>query len=44
MLEQARAELILFFGIDEPTDKQIAEYILFGVIPSKHCVSLFVKK
>ena len=35
MIEQARAELILFHGIDEPTDKQIAEYILFGIIPPK---------
>lgn len=35
MVEQARAELILFFGVNDPTDKQIAEYILFGIIPPK---------
>lgn len=28
--EKARAMLILFFGIDIPTEKQVAEFILFG--------------
>ena len=28
--EKARAMLILFFGIDSPTEKQIAEFILYG--------------
>lgn len=28
--EKARAMLILFFGIDSPTEKQVAEFILFG--------------
>ena len=28
--EQARAMLILFYRIDNPTKKQIAEFILFG--------------
>ena len=29
-IEQARAMLILFYRIDNPTIKQIAEFILFG--------------
>ena len=29
-IEQARAMLILFYRIDNPTKKQIAEFILFG--------------
>ena len=28
--EKARAMLILFFGIDIPTEKQVAEFILYG--------------
>lgn len=28
--EKARAMLILFYRIDNPTEKQIAEFILFG--------------
>jgi hypothetical protein len=28
--EKARAMLILFFGIDSPTEKQVAEFILYG--------------
>lgn len=28
--EKARAMLILFYKIDNPTKKQIAEFILFG--------------
>ena len=31
-IEQARAMLILFYRIDNPTKKQIAEFILFGRI------------
>lgn len=30
--EQARAELILFHGIEEPTNEQIAELILFDEV------------
>lgn len=30
--EQARAELILFCGIDEPTEEQVARYILFNEV------------
>lgn len=30
--EQARAELILFCGIDEPTEEQVARYILFDEV------------
>lgn len=29
-IKQARAILILFYKIDNPTEKQIAEFILFG--------------
>jgi hypothetical protein len=28
--EKARAMLILFFGIDIPTEKQVSEFILYG--------------
>ena len=28
--EKARAMLILFFGVDSPTEKQVAEFILYG--------------
>lgn len=28
--EQARAILILYYGINEPTEKQIAKFILYG--------------
>ena len=28
--EKAREMLILFFGIDIPTEKQVAEFILYG--------------
>lgn len=27
---EARASLILFYGIDEPTEKEICLYILYG--------------
>lgn len=30
--DQARAELILFCGIDEPTEQQVAKYILFNEV------------
>lgn len=30
--EQARAELILFCGIYEPTEEQVARYILFNEV------------
>ena len=29
--EQARAILILFYGIDNPTEEQISDYILYGI-------------
>lgn len=32
MYDKAKAELILFYGIDKPTDRQVANYILFGRI------------
>ena len=28
--EQARAILILFYGIDEPTEEQITDMLVFG--------------
>jgi len=31
-VEKARAMLILFYNIDEPTEQQIAKFILFGRI------------
>lgn len=31
-VEQARATLILLYGIDEPTEKQVAMFLLFGVV------------
>lgn len=31
-IEQARAVLILLYGIDDPTDKQIAMFLLFGEV------------
>lgn len=30
--EQARAMLILFYGIDCPADEQIAKFALFGTL------------
>ena len=32
MIQKAKAKLILFYGIDNPTDKQVAEFLLFGKI------------
>ena len=32
MVERVRAVLILYYGIDTPTEKQIAEFILFGQV------------
>lgn len=29
---EARAKLILFYGIDEPTERQICFYILYGKV------------
>lgn len=31
-IEQARAILILLHGIDDPTEKQIAMFLLFGEV------------
>ncbi len=31
-IEQARAILVLKYGIYEPTEKQIAEFLLFGEV------------
>lgn len=33
IIEQAKATLILFYGIDNPTKEQVAKFILFGEIP-----------
>lgn len=30
--EQARATLILLYGVDDPTEKQIAMFLLFGEV------------
>lgn len=32
IIEQARATLILFHNIDEPTKEQVARFILFGEV------------
>ena len=34
-IEQAKEILILAYGIDNPTQKQIADYIFFGKITDK---------
>ena len=31
-IEQARATLILLHGIDKPTDRQVAAFLLFGEV------------
>lgn len=32
VIEQARATLILFHGIDNPTKEQVARFVLFGEV------------
>ncbi len=31
-IEQARATLVLLYGIDKPTDKQIAHFLFFNEV------------
>ena len=36
----ARAELILFYNIDEPTEKEISLFILYGARGVKRCSNI----